>query len=148
MATSASAEAKKPEDCVPIWQDGTHGRSMPAGTKLRAWPQSTSPSQYASHSVPRVLFALQVALLVIVLGLVAMMYKSFVLASAAALVDADVLNGQAAGSAMAGGSSSVPQYYQTTPEFLPGPTPTGEAAFLAQTNPAPFAGTVSKLLPA
>lgn len=141
MATSASAEAKKPEDCVPIWQDGTHGRSMPAGTKLRAWPQSTSPSQYASHSVPRVLFALQVALLVIVLGLVAMMYKSFVLASAAALVDADVLNGQAAGSAMAGGSSSVPQYYQTTPEFLPGPTPTGEAAFLAQTNPAPFAGT-------
>ena len=80
---------------------------------------------------------MKVVLLVIVFGSLTMMYKSLVLASAAALVDANVVNSQASSQ-----SSHVPQYYQTTPEFLPGPTPTGDAAFLAQTNPAPFAGTV------
>ncbi|KAI9714359.1 MAG: hypothetical protein M1820_000320 [Bogoriella megaspora] len=38
-------------------------------------------------------------------------------------------------------SSTVPQYFQTTPEVFAGPTPTGPPAFLAQTNPAPFAST-------
>lgn len=57
-------------------------------------------------------------------------------------------------------TSSLPDYYQTYPEFYPGmrrvdslaskittdigilagPTPTGAAAFLAETNPAPFPG--------
>ena len=127
---------------MQIWWDGTDGRSMPVGTKLGAWPQSAS-FKNASRSASRVLFTLQVVLSVVTFGSLAMMYKSFVLASAAALVDANVLNRQAAGSSM-GGSSNVPQFFQTTPEFLPGPTPTGDAAFLAQTNPAPFAGTVSE----
>ena len=36
-------------------------------------------------------------------------------------------------------SSTVPEYFQTTPQIYAGPTPTGEIApFLAQTNPAPF----------
>lgn len=38
-------------------------------------------------------------------------------------------------------TSSVPDYFQTTPELFPGPTQTGSAAFLAETNPAPFPGT-------
>ncbi|KIW00552.1 uncharacterized protein PV09_07907 [Verruconis gallopava] len=38
-------------------------------------------------------------------------------------------------------SSSVPQYFQTTPEIYAGPTPTGVPAFLAETNPAPFPST-------
>ncbi|MCJ1467640.1 hypothetical protein MMC07_006265 [Pseudocyphellaria aurata] len=35
-------------------------------------------------------------------------------------------------------SSKVPQYFQTTPELFAGPTATGRAPFLAETNPAPF----------
>ncbi|EME45679.1 hypothetical protein DOTSEDRAFT_171250 [Dothistroma septosporum NZE10] len=141
--TTASEAVKDAEKSTPIWwhgtdgRDGRDGRSMPAGTKLRAWPQSASPTRNASHSAERVLFTLQVVLFMIIFGTFAMMHKSFVLASAAALVDANVFNRQASSA----GSSNVPQYYQTTPEFLPGPTPTGEAAFLAQTNPAPFSGT-------
>lgn len=67
-----------------------------------------------------------------------MMYKSYVVAAAAGLVDAGILNRQASSA-----SSNIPQYYQTTPELFAGPTPTGPAAFLAQTNPAPFPGVVS-----
>lgn len=37
--------------------------------------------------------------------------------------------------------TTVPQYFQTTPELFAGPTPTGVPAFLAQTNPAPFPST-------
>ena len=35
-------------------------------------------------------------------------------------------------------ATTVPDYFQSTPEIFAGPTPTGSAAFLAQTNPAPF----------
>lgn len=141
---TASGNAKASAHSLPIWWNGsgTHGRSMPASTKLRAWPPSTTASRNASS---RGLFTLQVLLFVVVFGSLAMMYKSVVVAAAAALVEGNVLNRQAAGSSTGGVSSNVPQYYQTTPEFLPGPTPTGDAAFLAQTNPAPFAGTVSVL---
>jgi hypothetical protein len=38
-------------------------------------------------------------------------------------------------------STDIPQYFQTRPELFAGPTPTGAAPFLAQTNPAPFLGT-------
>lgn len=40
-------------------------------------------------------------------------------------------------------SSSVPQYFQTSPELWAGPTATGRAPFLAQTNPVSFAPTVT-----
>jgi hypothetical protein len=40
-------------------------------------------------------------------------------------------------------SSSVPQYFQTSPELWTGPTATGRAPFLAQTNPVSFAPTVT-----
>lgn len=35
--------------------------------------------------------------------------------------------------------TSIPQYFQTSPELWAGPTETGLAPFLAQTNPASFA---------
>ena len=40
-------------------------------------------------------------------------------------------------------TTTVPQYFQTTPEIFAGPTATGRAPFLAASNPAPFgpAGT-------
>jgi hypothetical protein len=37
----------------------------------------------------------------------------------------------------------VPQYFQTSPELWAGPTATGRAPFLAQTNPVSFAPTVT-----
>ncbi|KAF2770494.1 phosphoglycerate mutase-like protein [Teratosphaeria nubilosa] len=64
------------------------------------------------------------------------MYKSFAVGLAACgVVEAGVARKQ---SAAASSSSQVPQYFQTTPELYPGPTPTGVPAFLAETNPAPF----------
>lgn len=38
-------------------------------------------------------------------------------------------------------TSTVPQYFQTSPELWAGPTATGRAPFLAQTNPISFAPT-------
>ena len=60
------------------------------------------------------------------------------LMTAAGLGNAAVLDKK-----QAGPSSSVPQYYQTSPQIYPGPTKTAAIApFLAQTNSAPF-GTAS-----
>ncbi|KAF2214126.1 hypothetical protein CERZMDRAFT_58067 [Cercospora zeae-maydis SCOH1-5] len=71
------------------------------------------------------------------------MYRKFALASgfvAAALVKGNVAVA-VAGKGPSSTSSIVPDYYVTSPEIFAGPTPTGEPAFLAQTNPAPFTGT-------
>lgn len=40
-------------------------------------------------------------------------------------------------------STKVPQYFQTSPELWAGPTATGRAPFLAQTNPASLNPTVT-----
>lgn len=40
-------------------------------------------------------------------------------------------------------SVKVPQYFQTSPELWAGPTATGRAPFLAQTNPVSFAATAT-----
>ncbi|KAG9248531.1 acid phosphatase [Calycina marina] len=40
-------------------------------------------------------------------------------------------------------STKVPQYFQTYPELWAGPTATGRAPFLAQTNPVSFAATAT-----
>ena len=40
-------------------------------------------------------------------------------------------------------TSTVPQYFQTSPQLWAGPTATGRAPFLAQTNPVSFEPTVS-----
>lgn len=39
--------------------------------------------------------------------------------------------------------TKVPQYFQTSPELWAGPTATGRAPFLAQTNPVSFAPTAT-----
>src|SRR5271165_4658176 len=41
-------------------------------------------------------------------------------------------------SSICGESTTVPQYFQTSPELWAGPTATGQAPFLAQTNPVSF----------
>jgi hypothetical protein len=40
-------------------------------------------------------------------------------------------------------TTKVPQYFQTSPELWAGPTATGRAPFLAQTNPVSFAPTAT-----
>lgn len=40
-------------------------------------------------------------------------------------------------------STTVPQYFQTSPQMWAGPTATGRAPFLAQTNPVSFAPSVT-----
>jgi hypothetical protein len=66
-------------------------------------------------------------------------FKFLVLSAGAAR--AAVLNPRQATTASqaSSASSTVPWYYQTSPQSFAGPTPTGLIApFLAQTNPAPF----------
>lgn len=56
------------------------------------------------------------------------------------------LGGVAAGTIPSVGTSSstkVPQYFQTSPELWAGPTATGRAPFLAQTNPVSFGPSVT-----
>jgi len=68
----------------------------------------------------------------------AMLYTTFLFAGST--MAAAVVNRQASSTTGSSSSSSsgVPQYFQTLPELYPGPTPTGDAPFLAETNPAPF----------
>lgn len=65
-----------------------------------------------------------------------MFIASLVLLSALSLTRAAVLEKKQAASTAS--TTTVPQYFQTTPELFPGPTATGRAPFLAQSNPAPF----------
>lgn len=89
-------------------------------TKLKAWPASWNifaPDAAAHHiqrRVPqRVLLIAQIVLFGIIVLQFVMYYKTYYLAAAAAgLVDAGMLNRQA--------SSQIPDYYQTTPELVPG----------------------------
>ncbi|KXT01347.1 hypothetical protein AC578_6643 [Pseudocercospora eumusae] len=84
----------------------------------------------------RLLFFVQLSLFVIVVLQFVNMYKSYLYAAAAAFLGHPA-NAQSYTSST---SDDVPDYYVTKPELLPGPTPTGAAAFLAQINPAPFPG--------
>ena len=62
----------------------------------------------------------------------------------AALVPRQASSASTASSrASSSSSSSGPDYFQTTPQLFPGPTKTGVAPFLAQTNPAPFGNEAS-----
>ncbi|KAI7166084.1 hypothetical protein D0869_13345 [Hortaea werneckii] len=108
-------------------------------TKLRPAPESSSGVAVSTWLKQRLLFAGQVILFTIIVVQAVMLYRSLALASACGIVDAGALRRQRASSQSS--SSGIPQYYQTSPELFPGPTPTGEPAFLAQTNPAPFPST-------
>lgn len=87
------------------------------------------------HRIPsRILFSVQIVLFLGSVMLFIMLYRSFAWAAAAGYVYAAVVDKKVT-------TTSDPLYFQTTPEFMPGPTATGEAPFLAETNPAPFLGT-------
>lgn len=108
-------------------------------TKLQCWPAVPSPLTTSQPVRQKLLYVGQIILFVIIVVQFIMLYRSFVLAAACgSIVDAGMLRRQ---SAYSSSSSSIPQYYQTVPELFPGPTPTGPAAFLAETNPAPFPST-------
>ncbi|KAK4545887.1 hypothetical protein LTR36_002451 [Oleoguttula mirabilis] len=124
---------------VGLGDPGKHDEEVQAmSTKLRPVPSDgTSPA--ASTLKQKLFFVGQLTLFGIVIVQFIMMYRSFAMAAACGgLVDAGMLRRQ---SAYSSSTSSLPDYYQTTPEIFPGPTPTGSAAFLAETNPAPFAST-------
>ena len=111
-------------------------------TKLRQLPcDGLHPgTSTAGRIKQRLLFSGQLIVFGIVVAQFIMLYRSFALAAACgSLVDAGILKRQSSASGSA--TSKLPDYYQTVPELFPGPTPTGSAAFLAQTNPAPFAST-------
>lgn len=114
-------------------------KQMPSRTKLQSLPswylEATSPSR-GSLRDRLTLFGLIVLFLVAVVQFV-MLYKNYYLAAACGLADAGLIKKAATSSS----SSSAADYFQTTPELWPGPTPTGPAPFLAETNPAPFAST-------
>ncbi|RMY52978.1 hypothetical protein D0865_05504 [Hortaea werneckii] len=140
-------------DCSFEHGGRTNGMEYPAkhdeekygclSTKLRPAPESSSGAAVSTWFKQRLLFAGQVILFTIIVVQAVMLYRSLALASACGIVDAGALRRQTASSGSS--SSDIPQYYQTSPELLyqsfPGPTPTGEPALLAQTNPAPFPST-------
>ncbi|KAK5131653.1 hypothetical protein LTR08_000780 [Meristemomyces frigidus] len=111
-------------------------------TKLRSLAVPTTSSHFAESTLKqKALFVGQITLFGVVVLQFIMMYRSFALAAACGgMVDAGLLRRQSAASGSSS-TSSLPDYYQTKPELFPGPTPTGSAAFLAQTNPAPFEST-------
>ncbi|KAI5356807.1 putative histidine phosphatase superfamily, clade-2, histidine acid phosphatase active [Septoria linicola] len=90
----------------------------------------------------KALFAAQVLLFGFVLLQFVIMYRKYAIACAGV---AGAVFGTAdaavASSVSSSSSSNVPDYFVTKPELVPGPTPTGSAGFLAETNPAPFSGT-------
>lgn len=70
----------------------------------------------------------------------AMLFDNFLLLAAFTTAKAATIPGTVA---KAASSTKVPQYFQTSPELWAGPTATGKAPFLAQTNPVEFASTVT-----
>lgn len=97
-------------------------REAAMSTKFRAWPPSwkvferDSSTASSSRTRQRVLLFAQLLLFGIIVLQFIMYYRSYYLAAAAAgLVDAGMLNRQASSA-----QSNIPDYYQTTPELVPG----------------------------
>ncbi|EGP89370.1 uncharacterized protein MYCGRDRAFT_69914 [Zymoseptoria tritici IPO323] len=114
-------------------------------TKTRGEPPDEEPTANTttfdrlsrSKASQRLLLVAQIVLFTIIVAQFIMMYRSYVAAAALALVG----NAQATTTTTLKSSTTTagPDYYNTDPNYYPGPTPTGAAAFLAQYNPAPFA---------
>ncbi|PNS16618.1 Acid phosphatase [Sphaceloma murrayae] len=64
-----------------------------------------------------------------------MLWRAFVVSACTSCVCAGVVDRRHGASS----TTDVPQYFQTEPKLFAGPTATGSAPFLAETNPAPFA---------
>lgn len=90
----------------------------------------------------RSIFVLQIALFLGSLISFIMLYKSFALGALAGCANAAAVDRrQGSATSSTASSETVPLYFQASPTYLAGPTSTGEAAFLAQTNPAPWPET-------
>lgn len=93
-------------------------------TKHWAWPffsseAGTSPAVNRSRELKqRSLFVGQIVLFGIVVVQFMMLYRHYMLFAACGLADAGLVKKQATSSS----SSSLPNYYQTSPEFFPGTT--------------------------
>lgn len=115
-------------------------KQMPSRTKLQtrpSWYLEAASSPLSRHSLrDRLAFFGQILPFLIIIVQFIMLYRSYALLAACGLADAGLIKKAASSS-----STSVADYFQTKPELFPGPTPTGPAPFLAQTNPAPFAST-------
>ncbi|GIZ44940.1 hypothetical protein CKM354_000812400 [Cercospora kikuchii] len=163
-AAAGNAETEPYRD-IPVSSNHPHPRSRTSSSSLqpqlttskaRETTSSPSFSETTTTSSPllkrvqksRATHVAQIVLFILLVLQFILMYRKFALASGfavAALVKGNVAvavagNGNEYGSSTSK-SSDVPDYFVTSPELFPGPTPTGAAAFLAQTNPAPFAGT-------
>lgn len=78
---------------------------------------------------------------VILYGSYAMLFERVVALGLAGSSQGIAIGGK--GSNCETSSTKVPQYFQTSPELWAGPTATGRAPFLAQTNPVSFAPTAT-----
>ncbi len=78
----------------------------------------------------------QVVLFVLIIVQFCMLYRSYTSKTTCSIPSPGPLRKDDSTS-----TTRQPDYYQTSPELWAGPTPTGPAAFLAQTNPAPFSST-------
>lgn len=119
------------------------GSSM--GTKPGALPAPLawldSKPRRSSLLTERAVLLVEFLLFAATVALFIMLFRSFAVAACVAgLTNASPVDLEARAS-VGFQSTNVPQEFQTLPELFPGPTPTGIPAFLAQTNPAPFAST-------
>ncbi|GAM87896.1 hypothetical protein ANO11243_059240 [Dothideomycetidae sp. 11243] len=72
-----------------------------------------------------------------------MLWKAFVFSSCVGCALSAVVDKRQTATPTSSNNTSttpIPQYLQTSPELYAGPTATGSAPFLAETNPAPFPG--------
>lgn len=114
----------------------TNARPLPLDIE-RVTPESPAAS-LTRVITSRPVVGFQILLYLGTLIFFMMLYTTFAFAASAGVAAAIAIDARQAASSS---SSSVPQYFQTVPEFLPGPTATGAAPFLAETNPAPFPST-------
>ncbi|KAK2628245.1 hypothetical protein QTJ16_002891 [Diplocarpon rosae] len=130
-------------------QDSAEGNALLHKEQLAPPQEQAIPSTKFIHSKSTRMWSK--AVLIIVTGLIlyctfGMLFDNLLLvitagsANPAKILDAQ---GMVEGDAVALKKEKVPQYFQTTPELWAGPTPTGRAPFLAQTNPVSFAPTVT-----
>lgn len=104
---------------------------------LPAW---ASPSPRAASPSSTILIVILSSLLLV--AIYTMLLGRISLLAFAAAAQALNLPGRSISTASSV-STHVPQYFQTTPELFAGPTATGRAPFLAQTNPVSFGPSVS-----
>ncbi|KAI9053775.1 hypothetical protein LZ554_002724 [Drepanopeziza brunnea f. sp. 'monogermtubi'] len=118
-------------------------------SKQRPEEEVTSPSEDSTHSRSAQIWSK--AIVIVFAGLI--MYCTFgtlfdnlllvVTAGTANAASLPGIGGDGNGDVDAAKEEKVPQYFQTSPELWAGPTATGRAPFMAQTNAVSFAPTIT-----